>query len=135
MIPASVPAAPVLNPITPSPNTSGTVVLSWNAVPAVTSYNIYYSGSNITSISGITPIANSNTTSFIFYNLEAGMYFFVVTAVNASGESQISNSEGVTVSSPSTPGFPVESVLVIVIVAIMGEILSLRLHSKKLTHT
>jgi len=69
------------------------VTLTWNAVAGATSYNIYWSnkaGVATTANSTLIPIGAS--TSFTHTGLTAGTwYYYVVTAVTASGESLPSN--------------------------------------------
>ena len=62
------------------------VTLAWDDVPNATSYNIYWSASpGVTKLNGkkISDAKNPYT----FKGLKTGTYYFVVTAVNASGES------------------------------------------------
>jgi hypothetical protein len=62
------------------------VTLAWDDVPNATSYNIYWSASpGVTKLNGkkISDVKNPYT----FKGLKPGTYYFVVTAVNASGES------------------------------------------------
>ena len=106
-------SSPVLIPISASPPSGvasiagdGQVTLSWNAVPNAISYNIYMasaSGVNKTTYiilpDGMkhTTVANPYTQSGL---LNGKTYYFVVTAVNISGES----SESVQVSAtPTSP--------------------------------
>jgi rhamnogalacturonan endolyase len=61
------------------------ITLSWNATPTATSYNIKRS---LTSGSGFTAIATSNTTTVVDASVTNGTtYYYVVSAVNGSGES------------------------------------------------
>lgn len=69
------------------------VFVSWTAVTGATGYNVYRSTSPITSLSGLTPIV-SNTQSLTFgdntvtfLNNPPLPYYYVVTALNANGES------------------------------------------------
>ena len=62
------------------------VTLAWDDVPNATSYNIYWSNSpGVTMLNGkkISNVKNPHTIK----GLKPGTYYFVVTAVNASGES------------------------------------------------
>ena len=97
MIPLAwaVPAAPASLTATPG-NTQ--VSLSWSAVTGATSYNIYDS----TSSGGpYTKVASSTNTSYSVTGLANGTaYYFVVTAVNSSGESGYSNQASATPVSP-----------------------------------
>ncbi len=67
---------------------SGKATLLWNEIPGATSYNVYVSSSpGVTKLSG-SKIRNA-TNPFTITQLEPGKtYYFVVTAVNGSGESE-----------------------------------------------
>ena len=69
---------------------SGAATLLWNEVPGASSYNIYVSRTpGVTKFSGF-KIPNV-TNPFKIIQLEPGKtYYFVVTAVNESGESEVS---------------------------------------------
>ena len=96
------PNAPVINPIAPNPSTTGNVTLTWNAVTGATNYNVYHSASNITSITGLTPIGSPTVNSYLDILTANGTEFYVVTAVNRSGVSGMSNCVNVTVAVPPT---------------------------------
>src|SRR5205814_2332127 len=79
---SSSPAAPTSLAATAG---SGQVSLTWNASASATSYNVKRS---TTSGSGYTTIASSTTTNYTNIGLTNGTtYYYVVTAVNANGES------------------------------------------------
>jgi hypothetical protein len=64
------------------------VTLKWNDVPNATSYNIYWSNKpGVTKKNG-TKISNVKNPHKITGLKKGGKYYFVVTAVNASGESK-----------------------------------------------
>lgn len=66
----------------------GSVSLSWTASAGATSYNIYYARSSPVSRTGGTRIAGiAGSSQTVRRLLDRKPYFFVVTAVNASGES------------------------------------------------
>ena len=67
---------------------SGKVTLLWNEIPGATSYNVYMSKSpGVTKLNGL-KIRNV-TNPFEINHLEPGKtYYFVVTVVNESGESE-----------------------------------------------
>ena len=97
----ATPVLPVSAPTAPTGLTAtagnAKVMLSWTASAGATSYNVYYgtttpvtiaNGTKVGSISGtgytVTPLVNSTP------------YYFVVTAVNAGGESALSNQANAT---------------------------------------
>lgn len=70
--------------------TSGSqATLSWNAVAGATSYNIYWSNkAGVSTVASSTKIANVASTAFTHTGLTSGMwYYYIVTAITASGES------------------------------------------------
>ncbi len=72
-----------------STSMSGKVTLLWKKIPGATSYNIYMSKSpGVTKLSG-SKIPNVTLRTFTITQLELGKtYYFVVTVVNGSGESE-----------------------------------------------
>jgi peptide/nickel transport system substrate-binding protein len=122
------PDAPVLSTITPNPDTDGNVFLDWNDVSYATSYNIYRANSLITDISGLTAIGASTSSQYNDNGLTDGIYYYVITAVNATGESLISNCESVTVEIPSPfiPGTNLYTFLPILLVAVIGLVISFK---------
>ena len=98
--PANVPLAPTGLVATAG---NAQIQLSWNATPGATSYNVKRSttsgGPYANVMTGVT------TTSFTNTGLTNGTaYFYVVTAVNASGESGISNQATATPTAGQTGG-------------------------------
>jgi len=89
------PDAPILSTITPNPDLDGNVTLDWNDVEGATSYNVYRDTSLITDISGLTPISTTTSSQYEDNGLPVGIYYYVITALNATGESTISNCESV----------------------------------------
>ncbi len=84
---------------------NGQVIVTWNAVTGATSYNIYYrSAPNVTIANG-TKVANAASGGAITGLTNGTAYYFVVTAVNAGGESAISSEVGATPQVPA-PGAP-----------------------------
>ncbi len=69
------------------------VLLSWNAVAGASSYNIYWSNkAGVSTIANSTKIAGVTTNIYNHGALTAGQwYYYVVTAVTATGESLPSN--------------------------------------------
>jgi fibronectin type 3 domain-containing protein len=101
----------VSSPATPNGVTAvggtGQVTLSWTSVSNATTYNVYYAAT-----SGVTTTSGTKLTSvsspYIQTGLTAGTtYFYVVTAVNSSGESAASAiASTTTASAPPEPTVP-----------------------------
>ncbi|MHA1732382.1 MAG: 6-bladed beta-propeller [Promethearchaeota archaeon] len=103
-IPPNLPVAPVLQPITPSTSTTGTVDLDWDDAPAGQPYtwDVYRSTSPITEANyeNLKPITKGLKSSSFRDNVTTnGTYYYAVLAVNGSGEA-LSNCENVTVAIP-----------------------------------
>lgn len=105
-LPAAIaaPAAPVsLSAV----GGAGQVTLSWAPVSTATSYNVYYA-----TTAGVTRITGTKISSvsspYVQTGLTAGTsYYFVVTALNSSGESAASNqASAVTAATPPAPTVP-----------------------------
>ncbi|GAB4311648.1 MAG: hypothetical protein Kow0069_12130 [Promethearchaeota archaeon] len=64
---------------------------TWTSSPGATTYELYASTSEITTIEGLTPVLTTNETSGVATLTEEGTYHVVVVAVNASGKSAPSN--------------------------------------------
>ena len=76
----------------------GDVFTSWNSVPGVDYYNVYRHSFPISAINGSVSLINSTTFNYTTdLNLENGTYYYAVTSVNSSGESEISNNVNITV--------------------------------------
>ncbi|HUX98240.1 MAG TPA: hypothetical protein VMV49_01685 [Candidatus Deferrimicrobium sp.] len=104
------PLAPNLYPISPNPDDDGIIHLNWSSVIGATRYLVYRATYNITSLFGLTPIANITQTICQDNITTNNVYYYVIVAVNASGNSPISNCENVTVSihrSSGVPGFSI----------------------------
>lgn len=106
---AQVSATPTSAPAVPAPpigvsavGGANQVAISWAAVAGATSYTIYWSTvAGVTPATG-TPIANA-TSPYVQTGLTAGTtYYYVVTAVNATGESAPSAQVSAT-TAPSAP--------------------------------
>ncbi len=100
---AAVPVAPAGPAATGG---AGQVTLTWTSVSNATSYNVYYS-----TTSGVTKVNGTKLTSvgtpFVQTGLSAGTtYYYVVTSVNASGESV----ESPEVSATTAPAPPIPTV-------------------------
>ena len=97
----SVPAAPQNLAATPG---NAQVSLTWSASSGATSYNVKRS---TTSGGPYTTIASPTSTSFLDTGVVNGTtYFYVVSAVNAVGESPNSNQASATPSAPTIPAAP-----------------------------
>ncbi|MHA1730913.1 MAG: hypothetical protein ACTSU5_03175, partial [Promethearchaeota archaeon] len=86
------PLAPILLSATMVPN-EPQVVLNWTSSEGATTYNVYYATETITNsnLGNYTASASTNSTSYTLQVTEEGDYFVVVTALNGSGESPVSN--------------------------------------------
>lgn len=105
--PGSVPSAPAGVSATGG---AGQITLSWTSVGNAVSYNIYWSSATGVSKTSGTKIAGA-TSPYIHTGLAAGStYYYIVTAVNAAGESvasaQASATTGSTQPPPTVPGAP-----------------------------
>ncbi|MBW1931589.1 MAG: carboxypeptidase regulatory-like domain-containing protein [Candidatus Helarchaeota archaeon] len=114
------PAAPVLQPIAPNPSLSGTITLNWTAVPEVAFYYVFRDTAEITSITGLTPIATVAGTSFQETLRVNGTYYYVILAHNNFGNSSPSNCEGVTVAlTPVGEYLPNQNLLALILIGII----------------
>jgi len=103
---SKVPAAPSALAAAPADTQ---VSLLWSPSAGATSYNLYYSTSAGVTPAGGTKIAGITTTSYTHSKLadntplkDGTTYYYVVTAVNANGESGPSNQISATPSAPAT---------------------------------
>lgn len=108
---SATPAAVVLPPTNPSgivaSGGDSQVTVSWTAVSGASSYNIYYrTSSGVTAANG-TKFANAVSPQAVTGLTNSTTYFFVVTAVNAGGESGVSSEKSATPSATvQAPGSP-----------------------------
>jgi fibronectin type 3 domain-containing protein len=99
-------------PVAPTGLTSvggaGQVTLTWTSVSNATSYNLYFATTSGVTVTSGTKIA-SITTPYIQTGLAAGTnYYYVVTAVNSTGESSASvQTSASTATTPPLPTVPV----------------------------
>jgi len=103
----TVPAAPTSVTATGGTNQ---VAISWGAVSSATSYNLYYSTTSGVTKSNGTKISNA-TSPAVQTGLAAGTaYYYIVTAVNSTGEGAASNQVAATtlatVPTPTVPATP-----------------------------
>ncbi len=85
----TIPAAPANLVATPG---DGQVSLTWNAVPLAGSYNVYYStAAGVTKSSTAGPAGVATTAATVTGLTDGTPYFFAVTALNATGEGDVSN--------------------------------------------
>ncbi len=106
-------AAPAVPTVPSSPSgviaTGGTrqVTLSWSTVSSATSYNVYYSTTpGVTKANG-TKLANASTPAVQSGLADATTYYYIVTAVNSTGEGAASvQVAAATLSATPTPTAP-----------------------------
>lgn len=87
---------------------NGQVTVSWTAAAGATSYNIYYStaAGQETTASGV-KFPNATSPQVITGLINGTTYYFVVTAVNDSGESSVSSEKSATpAAAPQPPASP-----------------------------
>jgi fibronectin type 3 domain-containing protein len=126
------PDAPVLSSITPNPDTDGNVTLDWNDVEGATSYNVYRDTSLITDVSGLTPISTTTSSQYEDNGLPVGTYYYVITALNATGVSNISNCESVEVVRP-IPGVNLFVFLPVIMILVFVYVLRFKKKNNKIT--
>jgi hypothetical protein len=94
------PGEPTLSSIS-SPDSYGNFLISWTDVINADAYKLYRSSESFTDIAEMSPIYVGSTSNFNEYNLEEGIYYYRVVAVNSVGESNPSNIQSVSVEIPS----------------------------------
>ena len=97
-VPPALPAAP-----TGISATGGTkqVTLSWSAVPTATSYNIYWSTTSGVTVANGTKITGATSPAVHTGLLDSTTYYYVVTAVNSTGEGAASVQVAATTITPA----------------------------------
>ncbi len=86
---------------------NGQVTVSWSTVTGATSYNIYYGTAPGVTTSTGTKVANVTSPQVVSGLTNGTPYYFVVTAVNAGGESGVSSEKTATpAAAPQPPGSP-----------------------------
>ncbi|MCR4316195.1 MAG: YCF48-related protein [Planctomycetes bacterium] len=95
--------------VTATPNT-GSITVSWTSVPGASSYNVYRStASGVQKAPAGTPIGSAAASPYTDTNVTDGVYYYyIVTAVTGSVESNESNEAGPTLSvnGSAAPGAP-----------------------------
>ncbi|MHA1550553.1 MAG: hypothetical protein ACTSQC_01255 [Candidatus Heimdallarchaeaceae archaeon] len=124
--------SPVLQAIDPNPSTTGNIDLQWSSVPFVEKYSIYRSVSHISSVSGLTPITEIDSTSFDDYGLSDGTHYYVIIASNPYLDSMMSNEESVDIEIPVVHEYPINILLAVGVIGVTTLILmKFRLKIKK----
>jgi parallel beta-helix repeat protein len=107
-----IPGIPTLNPILPNPDYNYNISLDWNDVENATDYYIYRHTSEITDITGLTPIAKVSDSNYSDSVLTDGDYYYVIVGANDEHNGSISNCENVTIEIAPQPETPVLDVIV-----------------------
>ncbi len=97
------PTSPVLNSISPNPDSDGVITLIWSTVVGADRYYLYRDSSSITSVEGLIPIAMVTNCNFTDSLATNGTYYYVVVAGDGFANSSNSNCESVVVAIPSPP--------------------------------
>ncbi|NVM31801.1 MAG: right-handed parallel beta-helix repeat-containing protein, partial [Candidatus Helarchaeota archaeon] len=87
----------VLNPIVPNPDFDGEIFLSWSTAANATYYSIYRNTSEITNVTGFTPIAVVSQLNYTDVLYTSGTYFYAVLGANLIYNGTLSNCQNVTV--------------------------------------
>ncbi|MHA1264513.1 MAG: right-handed parallel beta-helix repeat-containing protein [Candidatus Helarchaeota archaeon] len=91
----------LLDQIQPSTDTDGIIQLNWLDAENATYYYIYKDAQFITNISALTPIASSNTSSYLDFAPINGTFYYAILPLNPVFVGSISNIERVEVVIPS----------------------------------
>ncbi|HUX98003.1 MAG TPA: SBBP repeat-containing protein [Candidatus Deferrimicrobium sp.] len=114
---------PTLQPITP--NVLGLLIIDWDTIPEAAFYYVFRSTSEITDVTGMTPIAVRSDSDFT-ETLTDGTYYYAVVAGDGFANSSESNCEYVTV---STSGGTCEggccTLLLVLLIPLIGAVLAL----------
>ncbi len=103
------PAAPSGVTVTPG---NGQATIAWNAVSGALYYNIYWSTTSGVTIAGGTKITHANSPYTLSGLTNGTDYYFIVTAVYASGESGASSQTGAKPAyAPPPSGTPISFIL------------------------
>ncbi|MDD1777769.1 MAG: hypothetical protein LUQ65_06320 [Candidatus Helarchaeota archaeon] len=107
----ALPETPILDPITPNPTSSTSVVLNWNQCVNATKYYLFKSTSEINTIAGIIPLVFNGASihTYTDVNWVNGTYYYAIIAGGILLNSSLSNCENVTVEftsgGPRIPAF------------------------------
>jgi len=85
------PESPQLYPIVPNLNSSGSINIDWSDVADCDNYHLYRELSPITSLSNLTVLTSTANSFYTDTISENGLYYYVVVAENAYGQSDLSN--------------------------------------------
>jgi hypothetical protein len=91
----NLPSPPMLSPISPNPDADGLIQLEWTNVTGATSYYVFRSSANITSVSGLAPLAAVSQCGYQDRLVRNGTYYYAIVTGNLTGNSSISNCESV----------------------------------------
>lgn len=100
------PSAPVLDTISPDPDSDGNVLVNWNDDIAVENWTVYRHSSMISeaNLESATEIATGlKDSQYNDTGLTEGIYWYAVAAIGPFGYSYLSNSVSVTVAFPGDP--------------------------------
>ena len=89
----SVPNTPLLYTISPNPSYNGSISLSWNADTEATGYYVFRDTNEITTTTGLNPIAQLTGTTYNDTIETAGTYYYAIIAKDPVGNSSHSNNE------------------------------------------
>ena len=88
---------PILDPISPNPNSDGLIELNWTEVVGATQYYVYRSSSNITSVTDLVPIDMVFQSAYQDKIIINQTFYYVIIAGNLEVNSSLSNCESVVV--------------------------------------
>lgn len=106
-LPSPTPAIPAKPAGIAASGGDSQVTVSWSAVTGATSYNIYYGTAAGVTTSAVTKVTGATSPKVVPGLTNGTPYFFVVTAVNAGGESSVSSEKTATpAAAPQPPASP-----------------------------
>ncbi|MBD3186411.1 hypothetical protein GF325_06255 [Candidatus Bathyarchaeota archaeon] len=92
----SPPGNLTINPL-PTTNIGGNYTVNWTSANLGVTYQLYRSESQISDVSGLTPLYNGSDTHFTFIGDSIGTHYYAVVAWNPFGNSNLSNCESINV--------------------------------------